>query len=140
VGDSREFAGKPTSPSQRYALGPSPKGGEGIETRPALSQQGGLQGRRGCAIPAANNPKRRKAMEEYAMSERTLIPISAQPKIGKIDEAGYFRLYEKSLADPDAFWGEHGKRLDWIKPYTKICNASDPLVRGRDPQRLRQLH
>ena len=58
------------------------------------------------------------------MSERTLIPISAQPKIGKIDEAEYFRLYEKSLADPDAFWGEHGKRLDWIKPYTKICNAS----------------
>src|SRR5438046_9239085 len=63
-------------------------------------------------------------MEEYAMSERTLIPISAQPRIGKIDEAEYFRLYEKSLADPDAFWGEQGKRLDWIKPYTKVCNAS----------------
>src|SRR5438105_3152096 len=63
-------------------------------------------------------------MEENAMSERTLIPISAQPKIGKIDEAEYFRLYERSLADPDAFWGEHGKRLDWIKPYTKVCNAS----------------
>src|ERR1041384_3774902 len=58
------------------------------------------------------------------MSERTLIPISAQPKIGKIGEADYFRLYEKSLADPDGFWGEHGKRLDWIKPYTKVCNAS----------------
>src|ERR1044071_4549706 len=58
------------------------------------------------------------------MSERTLIPISAQPKIGKINEADYFRLYEKSLADPDGFWGEHGKRLDWIKPYTKVCNAS----------------
>ena len=58
------------------------------------------------------------------MSERTLIPISAQPKIGKINEAEYFRLYEKSLADPDAFWGEQGKRLDWIKPYTKVCNAS----------------
>src|SRR5690349_17495997 len=58
------------------------------------------------------------------MSERTLIPISAKPKIGKINEADYFRLYEKSLADPDGFWGEHGKRLDWIKPYTKVCNAS----------------
>src|SRR5438874_8346449 len=72
----------------------------------------------------ANNAKRRKAMEEYAMSERTLIPISAQPRIGKIDEAEYFRLYEQSLADPDGFWGEQGKRLDWIKPYTKVCNAS----------------
>src|SRR5712672_2273598 len=63
-------------------------------------------------------------MEEYAMSERTLIPISAQPRMGKIDEAEYFRLYEQSLADPDGFWGEQGKRLDWIKPYTKVCNAS----------------
>src|SRR6266566_4591614 len=63
-------------------------------------------------------------MEEYAMSERTLIPISAQPRIGKIDEAEYFRLYERSLPDPDGFWGEQGNRLDWIKPYTKVCNAS----------------
>ena len=29
------------------------------------------------------------------MSERTLIPISAHPKIGKLDEAEYFRLYEQ---------------------------------------------
>src|SRR5487761_116017 len=40
-----------------------------------------------------------------------------------IDEAGYFRLYEQSLKDPDAFWGEHGKRVDWIKPYTKVKNT-----------------
>src|SRR5438876_9295828 len=58
------------------------------------------------------------------MSDRNLIPISAHPKIGKIDEAEYFRLYERSLADPDGFWGEQGKRIDWIKPYRKICNAS----------------
>jgi acetyl-CoA synthetase len=58
------------------------------------------------------------------MSERTLIPISAHPKIGKIGEAEYFRLYERSLAEPDKFWGEQGKRIDWIKPYTKVCNAS----------------
>ncbi|MBV9827620.1 MAG: acetate--CoA ligase, partial [Alphaproteobacteria bacterium] len=30
----------------------------------------------------------------------------------------------RSLADPDGFWGEHGKRVDWIKPYTKVRNAS----------------
>ncbi|MBB1241672.1 acetyl-coenzyme A synthetase, partial [Klebsiella pneumoniae] len=29
--------------------------------------------------------------------------------------------------DPEAFWGEHGKILDWIKPYTKVKNTSfDP--------------
>jgi len=58
------------------------------------------------------------------MADRNLIPISAHPKIGKITEAEYFRLYERSLADPDGFWGEQGRRLDWIKPYSKVGNAS----------------
>jgi acetyl-CoA synthetase len=58
------------------------------------------------------------------MSSRTVIPISAHPQIGKIDENTYHRLYQQSLADPDCFWGEHGKRVDWIKPFTKVKNAS----------------
>src|SRR6266478_8746021 len=58
------------------------------------------------------------------MSSRTVIPISAHPQIGKIDETTYHRLYQESLADPDRFWGEHGKRVDWIKPFTKVKNAS----------------
>ena len=58
------------------------------------------------------------------MSNRSLIPISAHQDLGKLNEAEYFRLYERSLADPDGFWGEQGKRIDWIKPYRKICNAS----------------
>jgi acetyl-CoA synthetase len=40
-----------------------------------------------------------------------------------VDEAAYFRLYEQSLRDPDGFWGEQGKRLHWIKPFTKVKNA-----------------
>jgi acetyl-CoA synthetase len=40
-----------------------------------------------------------------------------------IDEAGYFKLYDQSLADPDGFWGEHGKRLEWIKPYKTVKNT-----------------
>jgi acetyl-CoA synthetase len=58
------------------------------------------------------------------MSGRTAIPISAHPQIGKISEADYFKLYERSLADPDGFWAEHGKRIDWIKPFTKVRNTS----------------
>ena len=58
------------------------------------------------------------------MSSRTLIPISAHPQAGKISEADYYKLYQHSLDDPDGFWGEHGKRLDWIKPYTKAKDAS----------------
>jgi len=40
------------------------------------------------------------------------------------DPAKYQAMYEASIADPDKFWGEHGKRLDWIKPYTKVKNSS----------------
>ena len=58
------------------------------------------------------------------MSGRTVIPISAHPQVGKISEAEYFRVYQESLADPDRFWAEHGKRIDWIKPFTKVRNAA----------------
>ena len=44
-----------------------------------------------------------------------------------IDKASYEAMYARSVNDPQAFWCEHGKRLDWIKPYTKVKNTSfDP--------------
>ncbi|MFN4185671.1 MAG: acetate--CoA ligase, partial [Hyphomonas sp.] len=36
----------------------------------------------------------------------------------------YREMYAASIADPVAFWGEHGKRLDWIKPYTVVKDVS----------------
>ncbi|MBT6119077.1 MAG: hypothetical protein HOH66_14535, partial [Rhodospirillaceae bacterium] len=33
------------------------------------------------------------------------------------DEAKYMKMYEQSVSDPEAFWAEQGKRIDWIKPY-----------------------
>ena len=41
-----------------------------------------------------------------------------------IDNAKYQEMYQASVSDPDAFWKEHGKRLDWIKPYSKVKNVS----------------
>ena len=41
-----------------------------------------------------------------------------------VDDAKYKAMYAASVGDPNAFWGEHGKRVDWIKPYTKVKNAS----------------
>ena len=32
-------------------------------------------------------------------------------------------MYAESIADPESFWNKHGKRIDWIKPYTKIKNT-----------------
>jgi acetyl-CoA synthetase len=55
---------------------------------------------------------------------RTLIANTNFPQVGKISEGDYQRLYDESLADPGWFWGEHGKRVDWIKPYTQVMNAS----------------
>jgi acetyl-CoA synthetase len=36
----------------------------------------------------------------------------------------YAEMYQASVSDPDAFWGEHGKRLDWMQPYSKVKNTS----------------
>ena len=36
----------------------------------------------------------------------------------------YQTMYDASIADPEAFWGEHGKRIDWIKPFTKVKTTS----------------
>jgi acetyl-CoA synthetase len=41
-----------------------------------------------------------------------------------ITSADYNRLYDRSIIDPDGFWGDIGHRLDWIKPYTKVKNTS----------------
>jgi acetyl-CoA synthetase len=61
------------------------------------------------------------------MSEK-VYPVKADwAKNAWIDEAKYQDLYKRSVSDPEGFWGEAGKRLDWIKPYTRVKNTSfDP--------------
>ncbi|MBC7134574.1 MAG: acetyl-coenzyme A synthetase, partial [Oceanibaculum nanhaiense] len=59
------------------------------------------------------------------MSDASVIPIREdRAKSAWIDEKGYFDLYERSIKDPDGFWAEHGKRIDWIKPYSKVKDIS----------------
>jgi acetyl-CoA synthetase len=41
-----------------------------------------------------------------------------------VDDAGYREMYAWSIRDPEGFWGEHGKRIDWIKPYTRVKRTS----------------
>ncbi len=40
------------------------------------------------------------------------------------DKATYDAMYAASINDPEAFWGEHGKRIDWIKPFTKVKDTT----------------
>ena len=60
------------------------------------------------------------------MSEdvKTYDILSDATKDAWIDEAKYNEMYDASVSDPEAFWGEEGKRLDWIKPYTKVKNTT----------------
>ena len=41
-----------------------------------------------------------------------------------IDAATYERMYAESMSDPNAFWGRHGKRIDWISDYTKVKDTT----------------
>ncbi|MBE0552755.1 MAG: acetate--CoA ligase [Rhodobacteraceae bacterium] len=41
-----------------------------------------------------------------------------------VNAEDYAAMYAASVADPDAFWGEHGKRIDWIRPFTKVKNTN----------------
>ncbi|MBN3066847.1 acetate--CoA ligase [Pectobacterium brasiliense] len=44
-----------------------------------------------------------------------------------INAQQYKNMYQLSVDDPDAFWGEQGKIVDWIKPYKTIKSTSfDP--------------
>ncbi len=59
------------------------------------------------------------------MSTTTVFPVpAAWAKSAWIDERTYFSMYERSIADPEGFWGEHGRRIDWIRPYTKVKDCS----------------
>jgi acetyl-CoA synthetase len=62
------------------------------------------------------------------MSEAHVFPVQdAIAKSAHVDSAKYTEMYERSIADPEGFWGEHGRRIDWIKPYSQVKDVSyDP--------------
>ncbi|MEL6808294.1 MAG: acetate--CoA ligase [Pseudomonadota bacterium] len=51
---------------------------------------------------------------------KTYAPSADMVARAHVDAATYDEMYAASIADPDAFWGAHGKRIDWIKPYTRV--------------------
>ena len=52
------------------------------------------------------------------MTDAIFPPSAALAGSAHIDASKYDEMYAASVTDPEAFWGEHGKRLDWIKPYS----------------------
>jgi acetyl-CoA synthetase len=51
------------------------------------------------------------------------VPQDAEAR-AKINRSTYEKWYAESIDNPEAFWSEHGKRIDWFKPYTKVKNTS----------------
>ncbi|SFA97551.1 acetyl-coenzyme A synthetase [Poseidonocella pacifica] len=41
-----------------------------------------------------------------------------------IDAAKYEEMYAASVENPEAFWTEHAKRIDWIEPFKTVKNVS----------------
>lgn len=59
------------------------------------------------------------------MADKTIFKVEdSWAKRAWVDSAGYAEMYARSVKDPEGFWREHGKRLDWIKPYSKIKDTS----------------
>ena len=54
-------------------------------------------------------------------------PSAAFTATAHVDQASYANLYGASVSDPETFWGEQGRRLDWIKPYGRVKNTDFTL-------------
>ncbi|HEY5716452.1 MAG TPA: acetate--CoA ligase, partial [Psychromonas sp.] len=62
------------------------------------------------------------------MSENHIYPVTDDfAKNSLLTNEEYLAEYQASISDPITFWGEKGKILDWIKPYSKVKNTTyDP--------------
>jgi acetyl-CoA synthetase len=59
------------------------------------------------------------------MSEAKIHRVKPEwKKNALIDNDTYLKWYAESVKNPDKFWGKHGKRIDWFKPFTKVKNTS----------------
>lgn len=58
------------------------------------------------------------------MSDKVYEVPAAWAKKAHLNDAKYKKMYAASIKDPDKFWAEHGRRIDWFKPYSKVRNVS----------------
>jgi acetyl-CoA synthetase len=61
------------------------------------------------------------------MSDKVYDVPAEWRKRAYMDEAKYKEWYVRSVKDPNGFWAEQAKRIDWIKPFSEVKNTSyDP--------------
>jgi len=66
-----------------------------------------------------------KKKAKYLEDKKELIIKTKTEWIKKalVNKSGYEKKYNKSIKNNDVFWKKEGKRITWIKPYTKIKNV-----------------
>ncbi len=62
-----------------------------------------------------------------ATNEQMRNDDAAPSRTPHVNAQQYKSLYQESLTDPDAFWAEQGKRLDWITPFTRVKDVDFTL-------------
>ncbi len=45
-------------------------------------------------------------------------------KSSHCDNVKFLRMYEQSISNPEEFWAEQAKRIDWFQPWTKVKDGS----------------
>ena len=55
---------------------------------------------------------------------KTYPPSDEMAARAHADRATYDAMYAASVADPEAFWAEHGRRVDWMRPFTNVKDTS----------------
>ena len=80
-------------------------------------------------IKKLSKKRRRKCKKKFSRNKKTKSSESKELvfKVPKkwsnnayINKRGYEKKYKLSIQDNENFWRKEGKRIDWIKPYTKI--------------------
>lgn len=57
--------------------------------------------------------------------DNMVIPVKENIKARTwINVDAYKKMYAESIQNPDKFWAEQAKTLDWVKPFTKVKNTS----------------
>ena len=80
-------------------------------------------------IKKLSKKRRRKSKKKFSRNKKTKSSESKElvfkvpkkwSKSAYIDKSQYEKKYKLSIKDNEGFWKKEGKRIDWIKPYTKI--------------------
>jgi len=65
--------------------------------------------------------KKRKKIKTSESSKELIFKIPKKwENNAYVDKSRYEKKYKLSIKDNEGFWRKEGKRIDWIKPYTKI--------------------